>query len=125
MDKIIDDWYTVDQKSKEFEKVNLNIIQFIHLFQEESQRTEKINKSILDKMDEMNIKINEMNDKISHLEKEHEPKIIELKKISLSLDELRIIKEREMNALLREHIPFPFNLKHVPKIKTSMSSFKL
>lgn len=121
MDKVIDDWYTVDQKSKEFEKVNQNIIVLIQLF----QQSEKVNQSLLDKMNEMDDKINQIHQRLFTLEKEHEPRIIELKKISLSLDELRIIKEREINALLREHIPFPFLLKHESKIKASPFSFKL
>jgi hypothetical protein len=36
----------------------------------------------------------------------------DMTKIKKSLEELTVLKEREINALLREHIPFPFVMKH-------------
>jgi hypothetical protein len=137
MDKVIDDWYTLD-KSNEEEKVSF-LVELKRITDKMNAMDEKLNQihqlvsnveteketRLIDKMNVMDEKLNQIHQRVFHLEKEHEPRTIELKKISLSLDELRIIKEREINALLREHIPFPFLLKHEPKIKVSPFSFKL
>lgn len=137
MDKVIDDWYSLD-KSNEEEKVSFLLVEELkRIIDKMNVMDEKLNQihnrvsnletetQLIDKMNVMDETLNQIHHRVFHLEKEHEPRTIELKKISLSLDELRIIKEREINALLREHIPFPFLLKHEPKIKVSPFSFKL
>lgn len=91
-------------------------------------------KKISDNQDKYFTMISQMNDKIDDLSKqvqvlsEYQKELKELKnnqklenkqrldekdvkKIKEMLQELNIIKEREINVLLREHIPFPFLLK--------------
>jgi len=84
-------------------------------------------KKICDNQDKYFTMISQMNDKIEDLTKqvhvlsEKELKYDKIdkqklddkdvKKIKEMLQELNIIKEREINVLLREHIPFPFLLK--------------
>jgi hypothetical protein len=75
-------------------------------------------KKILLKLDEINQSVTNVAQRISQLEQKMEKlelnnneKVKDLKQISSYLQELHIIKEREINALLREHIPFPFVLK--------------
>ena len=74
---------------------------------------------------QMNQKINDLTQIIQHVQQEKKEYIEkkeklekiekvdekDVKKIKEMLHELTVIKEREMNALLREHIPFPFLMK--------------
>ena len=104
-------------------------------------------KKISDNQDKHFSMISQMNDKIDDLSKqvhvlsEHHKELKnkekekmenkqklddkDFKKIKEMLQELNIIKEREINVLLREHIPFPFLLKRQsPIARLPFSSLK-
>lgn len=97
-----EEWYTVenDKLLKQF-LVKLDTIE--RSIQTVSQRIEELHQKI--DMDKLILRVEQLNQKIDSETKD-------TKTISNLLEELRVIKEREINALLREHIPFPFLLKN-------------
>ena len=54
---------------------------------------------------------------------EEKQKELDVKKINDSLHELRVLREREVNALLREHIPFRF-VRNSPLFRRPFSSYQ-
>ena len=97
-----EEWYTVDNDKllKQF-LVKLDTIE--RSIQSVSQRVEELHQKI--EIDKVVQRIEQLHQKIDSETKDN-------KTISNLLEELRVIKEREINALLREHIPFPFLLKN-------------
>jgi hypothetical protein len=78
-------------------------------------------KQILSRLDLIERSINTLSHRVEQLHSTKDTKDAkddlrskDIKQISISLQELHVIKEREINALLREHIPFPFLPKHDP-----------
>lgn len=89
MEKVIvdDDWYSVESG--------------------------KLLKQILSRLDTIEHSITKLSLRVEQLSKDKDDlRSKDIKQISVSLQELHVIKEREINALLREHIPFPFLPKH-------------
>ena len=92
-----------------------------------SVESSTILKKIITKLDSIDQSISTLSDRIKNLEQKMD--ILDVKKdeermnvklIASYLQELHILKEREINALLREHIPFPFLLKS--KEESSLAS---
>ena len=96
MNNIVEDWYTIDNENKS-----------------KSIDIELIKKYI----DEKFLKLeNKLEHKLDQLFKVLTHKEIENKKIKELLYELKNLKEREINLMIREKIPFPFGL---PKSQAS------
>lgn len=93
MENIVEDWYSMDDK---------HVMAYL-------KRISNQQEQILEQQGQLVSHISLLTKKIemveSKLDKEDK---VDTKKISHALHELTVIKEREMNALLREHIPFPF-----------------
>ena len=87
-----DEWYSVESSSL-LKKILLKL--------------DSIDQSVSN----LSQRITQVEQKIDKLELYQIEKAKDTKQISNYLQELHIIKEREINALLREHIPFPFSLK--------------
>jgi predicted nucleic acid-binding Zn-ribbon protein len=104
MNKIVvdEEWYTVDNDKlvKQF-LAKLDTIE--KSIQSVSQRVEELHLKI--DTDKLVLRVEQLHQKI-------DSEVKDTKAINNLLEELRVIKEREINALLREHIPFPFLLKN-------------
>ena len=94
-----------------------------------SVESSTILKKIITKLESIDQSISNLSDRIKTIEQKLD--ILDIKKeedrihsklISSYLQELHILKEREINALLREHIPFPFLLKSKEESPINSSS---
>lgn len=97
MNNIVEDWYSIDNDKDKSKSVD----------------TESIKKYIDEKFSQLEHKIDI---KFEQLFKVLTHKEIENKKIQELLYELKNLKEREINVMIREKIPFPFGL---PKPQSS------
>ena len=125
----IDDWYTIRDETTLMDKINTIHTKLNDTTQKNQQLTESMdllilqNQQVKESMDlliqqvkesmdllilqnkQLSLVIQKTNDKLFQMEEKNhhkDHKIIEL------LEELRMIKEREINLLLREKIPFTF-----------------
>jgi hypothetical protein len=120
MDTHIDDtWYATDDSAI------LRYVKQIATIQEQTQTELKEIKDDVKQMKrllEQALVLQKSNqDEIAMLKQQH--KELELKKINDSLHELRVLREREVNALLREHIPFRF-VRNSPLFRRPFSSYQ-
>ena len=83
-----------------------------------SVESSTILKKIITKLDSMDQSISNLSDRIKTMEQKLDvldtktnEEQVQSKLIATYLQELHILKEREINLLIREHIPFPFLLK--------------
>lgn len=88
--KIEEDWYSMDDK---------HVIGYLKKITEQHD-------ILLDKVDKLANKVDGLESMVKTYIQDQDK--VELKKINQALHELKIIKEREINIMLREHIPFPF-----------------
>ena len=102
---IDEDWYSIDTKIlRQMEAITEKQDEIISA----CSTLENINK----KQDEMTSKLNNLENKVqmivTKLEARENKPSKDYKAIADLLQELKVIKEREINVLLREKIPFPF-----------------
>jgi hypothetical protein len=101
MNNIVEDWYSIDNDKDKSKSID----------------TESIKKYIDEKFLQLENKIeHKLEHKLDQLFKVLTHKEIENKKIQELLYELKNLKEREINVMIREKIPFPFGL---PKSQSS------
>jgi hypothetical protein len=88
---IDEEWYTLDS------------IKQIRNIEHIMERQDELCK----KMDKIELVLTSILQRLEHTEKRNQKDTIT---VANALHELHTIKEREINLLLREHIPFPFKL---------------
>ena len=110
---IVEDWYAIE-KSKNFNEI-------IELLELNHNRIEKyIDNKLIDMENKILSSIDQHFKNFEKKEKEKE-KELDYKKVHELLYELKNLKEREINLMIREKIPFPFGLPH--KINSPKVSF--
>jgi hypothetical protein len=109
LNKIDEDWYSHDDTSllkKIMEQQEKQIGLLLSINQSLEQLSGRMSTLEIDNhhsIEHISTRITKLDEKI---------KESDISKIKKSLEELSVLKEREINALLREHIPFPFSVKH-------------
>jgi len=86
-----EEWYTLD---------SIKQIRNIEVIMERQDE-------LYNKMEKIEVQLSSILQRMDHTEKRNQK---ETNAITHALHELHTIKEREINMLLREHIPFPFNI---------------
>ena len=92
MEHIVEDWYSMEDK---------HVIGYLKKLVEQQD-------NIIEHLGIISNKIDVLETKVNSFTEEREKDTLDTKRVTQALHELKIIKEREINVLLREHIPFPF-----------------
>jgi hypothetical protein len=97
-------WYVDDQKTvltllrsiqQQQETHHRNYMQTLNAYNDVLEQHKETHARILQRLEQLNTRLSKL-------------EIME-RNINKALDELTIIKEREINCMIREHIPFPFH----------------
>ena len=104
---VIEDWYS-------FEPKQLRVLETI------LERQEKI----LSKFEDMEQQLTSILNRLDHLDSNEKRTHKDSSEIHNHLSELKVLKEREINALLREKIPFPFMLNKAQVLTPLSMSFR-
>ena len=99
MENIVEDWYSMDDK---------HITSYLKRLSDQQERILIQQDQIVSHLTLLTKKIEMIESKLNTCLEEKETDKVDTKKVAHALHELTIIKEREINVLLREHIPFPF-----------------
>jgi len=128
--EVIDDWYDsvtlesklerhMDRLVDRFEKI---VVDAMDTFDKKVDRMEKRFDVLSNHMNQLERHVHEaIRDVRMEKEKDHVD-ALDIKKIKQALSDLNILKEREINIMIREKIPFPFLL---PKPHNSPLSVRI
>jgi hypothetical protein len=113
MDKSLvdEEWYALESKHIQLSESLLS--RYEHLIQKidhyDKQMTLMIENQdrIINKLDHLESSISHITQRNEHMEQRHHK---ENASITSALHELKMIKEREINIMIRERIPFPFGM---------------
>ena len=126
LNTIDEDWYSHDdtslfKKIMEQQEKQMELLLFMNQSLDKmAGRLSSMEIETNRSMEHISLRISKVEEKLKELDITKIKKSLEelsllkdsdMTKIKKSLEELSILKEREINALLREHIPFPFVMK--------------